>query len=434
MKPVSEIVERFLNQLHHPALAGIDLSLSRMHRFLGLLGMPQKRMPPVIHVAGTNGKGSLLAYITAIFEASGHRVHRYISPHLVRFHERIMIAGKTISDKDLENVLKHAASVMPMQQATFFEATTAAAFLAFAEHKADIVLLETGLGGRLDATNVIDKPLLTAITPISMDHQQYLGNTIEAIAREKAGIMKPGVVCVTGRQTDIVARELEKHAAAANAPLSRLGAEWNWRMENGEAIYESPTRRIAFKPALVGAFQYDNAATAIACVDQLTGFTITDEHIAEGIARAAWPARLQHLTQGRYPKLLPPGIELWLDGGHNPQGGEMLAQWLATQQGKEIHLICGMMQRKDSPEYLAHLKPHATALHAIQIPREPQSQSAESVRAAADRAGIPASVSPNVENALQTVAARAKTPAIIWICGSLYLVGKVLAENGAEAT
>jgi dihydrofolate synthase / folylpolyglutamate synthase len=427
---MSETVERFLNQLHHPALAGIDLSLERMHRFLGLLGMPQKRMPPVIHVAGTNGKGSLLAYLMAIFEAAGYRVHRYISPHLVRFHERITIAGKTISDRDLESVLKHAASVLPMQQATFFEATTAAAFLAFAEHKADIVLLETGLGGRLDATNVIDKPLVTTITPISMDHQQYLGNTIEAITREKAGIMKRGVTCVVGRQTEIVSKELEKHAAAAGAPLARLGNEWNWGMENGQAVYRSPGRELAFSPSLAGKYQYDNAATAIACIEQAAGFNINDAHIAEGIACASWPGRLQRLLQGTYAKLLPPGMELWLDGGHNPQGGQVLAEWLATQSGREIHLVCGMMQRKDSLEYLAHLKPYVKELHAIQIPREPQAQTAESVRTAAEKAGIPAVTAPDAEKALQTIAERAKTPATICICGSLYLAGKVLAANG----
>jgi dihydrofolate synthase / folylpolyglutamate synthase len=420
-------VEAFLNKLHHPMLASIDLSLDRMHRLLGLLGNPQKRLPPVLHVAGTNGKGSLLADLKAILEAGGYRVHRYTSPHLAHFRERIVLAGREIENAYLANIVKHLASVLPSQPATFFEATTAIAFLAFAEHKADILLLETGMGGRLDATNVIEKPLLTAITPISFDHGEYLGTTLTAIAGEKAGIVKRGVPCVVGRQEAEARAVIEAKAAALAAPLYRLREEWNWRRENGNAIYQSQKRTVEFKPSLAGEYQYDNAATAIACLDQMPQFALSDAHIREGLAHVQWPARLQRLT-GHHASFLPSGMELWLDGGHNPQGGQVLADWLKPQN-KDVYLVCGMLKGKDMSAYLKPLAAQARSLYAVAIPDEANSQSASAVESAARALGIEAVAAPSVENALQTIARHAKTPSIICICGSLYLAGKVLARE-----
>jgi len=423
---VADVIESFLNRLHHPALAGIDLSLDRMHRFLSMLGSPHKRLPPVIHVAGTNGKGSLIAYLQAIFEAAGYKVHRYISPHLVHFRERIVLAGREIENPQLESILKHVSALLPSQPATFFEATTAAAFLAFADAKADILLMETGMGGRLDATNVIEKPLLTAITPISFDHMEYLGNSISAIAAEKAGILRGGIYCIVGKQPDEAEKVIEEKATALGTPLYRYGKEW--QIEN--AVYHSPKRTLTLAPSLAGRHQFDNAATAAACIDCLPQFAIKDEHIAQGLTKATWPARLQRLTRGGYIELLPKGVELWLDGGHNPQGGEVLGAWM-KERNLPVYLICGMIKGKDATAYLKHLAPHITEFYAIAIPGELQTRKAQEVEEAAKSIGIPAVSSPSIENALQTVAGRAKTPAIVCICGSLYLAGKVLAAGNS---
>ncbi len=426
---MADAVEAFLNKLHHPRLAPIDLSLERIERFLGVLGSPQRRLPPVVHVAGTNGKGSLVAYLHAIFEAAGKRVHRYTSPHLVHFKERIVLAGKEIEDEYLATILKHVAPMLASTPVTFFEATTAVAFLAFAEKKADILLLETGMGGRLDATNVIPKPALTAITPIALDHCQYLGDTVAAIAGEKAGIIKKGVACVVGRQDAVASVVIDAKAGEMGAPLYRMNHEWQCRRQEKSAVYQSPARTLTYTPSLLGNHQYDNAATAIACIDQLPQFNVSDAQILQGIASAQWPARLQKLISGKYASMLRGGMELWLDGGHNPQGGEILAAWLKEQTGKEIHLICGMVGRKDVGGYLSAVAPYVASLAAVAIPDETTSLSAAEMLSAAQNAGISATAAPSIENALQTIIQRAKTPALICICGSLYLAGKVLATN-----
>lgn len=425
---MSDIVEQFLKRLQHPLIAGIDLSLDRMLRLLLILRNPQKRLPPVIHVAGTNGKGSLIAYLHAIFEAAGYRVHRYTSPHLVHFRERIILQGKEIDNASIEKIFRYISPALEQQQVTFFEAVTAAAFVAFAEKPADILLLETGLGGKLDATNVIEKPLLTAITPIAFDHTEFLGDTIEKIAAEKAGIIKRGVPCVVGRQDFPAAIEvLEKTATAANAPLFRLGQEW--KVENRH--YISQTQNIELVPALAGEHQYDNAAAAVACIEQLPQFNISDEHIKAGLKNAAWPARLQHLTNHPYCRILSENTELWLDGGHNPQGGQILGKWLAEQgKSKNIYLICGMIKGKDMKEFLRYLAPHAKFLCSVIIREEANSQPAEAVAEAAQAVGIKALPCPNIEAALHSIIEQAKTenkPSLICICGSLYLAGKVLS-------
>lgn len=417
---MADAIEQFLNRLHHPALAQIDLKLDRMVRLLSMLGNPQKKLPPIIHVAGTNGKGSLIAYLKAIFEAAGLRVHVYTSPHLVEFRERIVLNGKMIENAQVQQLATHVARMLEQQPATFFEATTALAFLAFAQKQADVLLLEVGVGGRLDATNVIDKPILTAITPVAMDHMEYLGDTIEKIAGEKAGIIKKDVPCVIGRQSVQATGVLEAEAAKIGAPISRMNHQW--RVENHR--YISASKNIALNPSLAGEHQYDNAATAVACIEQLPQFGISDEHITQGLANAVWPARLERLTKGKYAAMID--APLWLDGGHNPQGGEVLGAWLSQQQ-VEKYLICGMVQGKDAKGFLEHLAPHATALYAISIPDEPNTQKPETLAAAAKELGMEAYAATSIEMALQTIKSRAKTPYLVCICGSLYLAGKVLA-------
>lgn len=412
-------VEQFLSRLHHPSLAQIDLSLDRMQRLLAMLGSPHKRLPPVIHVAGTNGKGSLLANLRAIFEAAGYKVHRYTSPHLVHFRERIVLAGEEISDEHLMRLLGHAAPILQQQPATFFEATTALAFLAFAEKKADVLLLETGMGGRLDATNVIEKPILAAITPISFDHMEFLGNTIPKIAAEKAGIIKQGAPCVIGRQQADALQVFERVAAEKQSTLYRMNHEWSHQ----EGIYRSPQRTLAFKPSLVGDYQVDNAATALACIDLLTQFSITDKQITEGLSHVVWPARLQRLS---HPQLSD-HTQLWLDGGHNAQGGQVLAHWLAKDQTHDHYLICGMMRGKDAQAFLAPAQPFTKALWTIAIPTEPNTQAPEQLAQTARALGFEAEPAENLEKALQAAIGRATKPTRIVICGSLYLAGKVLA-------
>lgn len=423
---MADTIESLLSQMYHPGLKAIDPGLDRVISYLKLLGSPQLRLPPVIHVAGTNGKGSLIANLQSIFTQAGYRVHRYTSPHLVRFNERIVINGEPISDEYLKALLERVVGYIQEQPVTFFEATTAAAFLAFAEHPADVLLLETGMGGRLDATNVIDKPILTAITPISLDHCNFLGPTVEIIAYEKAGIMKSSVPCVVGRQTPDAAAVLTEQARRLHAPLYRYGHEWTL---TGQGVYQSSKRSITVTPALAGDHQFDNAATAIACIDQLAQFSISDTQIQQGVANTLWPGRLQPLKQGKLAALLPEGTELWLDGGHNPQGGEMLARWFASRGDVEIHVICGMVKGKETGAYLASMAPYIKQLYAIAIPQEELSQPPEQVLMAAQEAGIRAEVAASMEKALQTIGSRAKTPAIICICGSLYLAGRVLAAN-----
>jgi len=424
---MSAVIEAFLKRLQHPLIAGIDLSLDRMVRLLSLLGNPQKRLPPVIHVAGTNGKGSLVVYLHHILEAAGYRVHRYTSPHLVHFNERILLQGKPIENAAIEKLFRHISPTLQQQQATFFEAVTAAAFVAFSEKPADVLLLETGLGGRLDATNVIEKPVATAITPISMDHTEYLGDTLAKITSEKVGIIKRGVPCVVGRQLPEVAKLIEEAAAKMDAPLFMLGRDWD--VENRH--YVSGDSKIALNPALAGEHQYDNAATAVAVLSLLSQFKIKDEHVRIGLANAVWPARLQHLTDHPYSKFLPDGMELYLDGGHNPQGGEVLGKWLAQQSPhKKIYLVCGMIKGKDIKQFMAPLAPYVEMLCAVTIVNESNTQPASAITQAAVELGIQAQASESVEKALQTIAAHVKTngnqPSVTCICGSLYLAGRVL--------
>ena len=423
----SDIVLARLTRLH-PKL--IDLSLGRVEGLLAALGNPQDRLPPVIHVAGTNGKGSTVATLRACLEAGGWRVHAYTSPHLVRFHERIRLAGELIGEDRLILLLEECEGANRGAPITYFEITTAAALLAFARVPADFVLLETGLGGRLDATNVVKHPAATAITPISLDHQAFLGDTIAAIAGEKAGILKAGAPAVIGPQMPEAAAVFDARAAEIGAPLYRFGREWRCMADNGGMRYEGRHWRCDLPlPSLLGGHQIVNSGAAIACLEQLTAFPIAADTIAQGLRHIDWPARLQRLGRGPLSEALPEGWELWLDGGHNPGAGEVLAAAVSSWPARPLHLVVGMLNTKNAAGFLAPLAAHARALWAVTIPGEENPLPADKIAAAARSVGLAAHESPSVAAALRAITAD-PTPARILICGSLHLAGTVLAENG----
>ena len=408
----------------HPKV--IDLTLARVERLLAALGHPERAIPPVIHLAGTNGKGSTQAMIRAGLEAGGDRVHAYTSPHLARFHERIRLAGELISEPALTALLDECVRVNGPDEITFFEITTCAAFLAFARTKADWTLLEVGLGGRLDATNVVEKPRLTIITPVSIDHQQYLGETLTEIAGEKAGIIKRGVPVIVGPQFEEGLAVIEAKAARLGAPVLAFGQHWNAFEDRGRLVYQDENGLLDLPlPCLPGAHQIQNAGAAIAALRALG----RDETACEAaVTRAVWPARMQRLRQGPLGDAAPK-VELWLDGGHNPAGGEAVAATLARMPKRETHLICGMLNTKDVTGYMVPLAPQVTRLHAVPIPGEKNTLPAEATRDAARTAGIEAVTAGSVAEALAGIAAT--TPdARVLICGSLYLAGTVLRENG----
>jgi dihydrofolate synthase/folylpolyglutamate synthase len=425
-QPSDRILER-LGGLH-PKL--IDLSLGRVERLLAALGNPQDSLPPVVHVAGTKGKGSTVATMRACLEAAGYRVHAYISPHLVRFHERIRLAGELIGENALSALLEECERANGDAPITFFEITTAAAFLAFVRTPADIVLLEVGLGGRLDATNVVRRPAVTAITPVSLDHQSFLGDTVSAIAGEKAGILKPGVTAVIAPQSNEAAAVIETRAAALAAPLYR--SQYEWRCDASGAGMRFAGERWDFDlplPSLIGAHQIVNAGTAIACLERLSGFSISSDAIANGLRHIDWPARLQLLRRGPLIEAVPPDWEVWLDGGHNPLAGEVLGDVAAGWHDRPLYLIVGMMNTKDAAGFIAPLAKHARALAAVTIPGEKNALPAEAIAAAAGSVGIPAHTAGSVLAAIRDIARRGGTGRVL-ICGSLYFAGKVLAENG----
>ncbi len=420
------ILER-LKALHPKA---IDLSLGRIERLLGALGNPERRVAPVIHIAGTNGKGSLVAYLDAMLRAEGLRVQSYISPHLVRFAERIRFDGVPIEESELVAVLEECERANQNAPVTFFEITTAAAFVAFARRPAEALILEVGLGGRLDATNVIAKPVLTAITPVSMDHMHYLGDSIAAIAGEKAGILKPGVTAVIGPQDPEAARVIEARAAALGVPLLRHGIEWNAQQDNDLLMFDALGAHREFPlPVLLGPHQIDNAGTAIACAKALTRFAVSDRAIADGLTQARWPGRLQRLTRGPLIDAQPKEIELWIDGGHNASAGEALARTANTMfADRPLDLIVGMLNTKTVDGFLKPLAPHIRRLVAVAIPGEANSLPAEAVASTALSLGIAAECAPDIKAALGRL--EQKGPRRVLICGSLYLIGTVLAEHG----
>ncbi len=419
-------IEGIVARLHglHPRL--IDLSLDRLRVLLGKLGSPELRLPPVIHVAGTNGKGSTCAFLRAMAEAAGLRVHVYTSPHLVRFNERFRVAGRLVSDDALAATLEEVEAANAGAPITVFEVITAVAFVLFARVPADLCVLEVGLGGRGDATNVIQAPASCAITSISLDHRDLLGDTLGAIAAEKAGILKPGVPVAIGDQPAEAASVLLACAAAAGAPVRLRGREWRivpGRYEDAEGGLDLPP------PGLPGAHQWDNAGIALAALRAarpvLPAGALTDAALAAGLARAAWPARLQRLT-GRLAALLPAGWELWLDGGHNPGAGLALAAQLAAWGDRPVHLVVGMKQAKDTAEFLRPLLGLAASVWAV---AEPEQHLALPVEAIVAASGGVARPGPLVADALRGVP-REGAPGRVLICGSLYLAGEVLKQDG----
>jgi dihydrofolate synthase/folylpolyglutamate synthase len=409
----------------HPKV--IDLTLDRVWRLLEEVGNPQDRLPPVIHIAGTNGKGSTQAMIRAGFEADGAVVHAYTSPHLARFHERIRLAGTLITEAALTDVLDRCYVANGTDTITYFEITTVAALLAFAETPADYTLLEVGLGGRLDATNVVSNPAVTIITPVDLDHQQYLGDTLGAIAGEKAGIMKRGVTCVVGPQHDESLEVIERLALRVGAPLLVYGQHWQVSTEGGRLVYQDERGLLDLPlPFLRGPHQVMNAGAAIAALRYLG----KDEAACEAaVTHAYWPARMEKLTAGPLVDLAAPA-ELWLDGGHNPAAGRVLADTLLGLPKRPTHLICGMLNTKDIGGYLVPLAAISATLTAISIPGEANTIPAEKTAQYAKDVGMTANVAANVREAIKAITA--KDPhARILICGSLYLAGHVLRENGA---
>ncbi|MFV2051498.1 bifunctional folylpolyglutamate synthase/dihydrofolate synthase [Aliiroseovarius sp. YM-037] len=408
----------------HPKI--IDLTLDRVWRLLSALDHPEHRLPPVIHIAGTNGKGSTLAMIRAGIEGAGRSAHAYTSPHLARFHERIRLAGDLISEPALTAILDECYAANEGEAITYFEITTIAALLAFARHPADYTLLEVGLGGRLDATNVIDRPELTIITPISIDHEQFLGDTLTKIATEKAGILKRGVPCVVGPQLEDAIDVIETTAAKLGAPLLAYGQHWHVWEERGRLIYQDERGLLDLPlPALPGAHQIENAGAALAA---LRALNLGEPAYDAAMTDAHWPARMQRLRTGPLVEAAA-GAELWLDGGHNPAAGSALAAHLKTLPPRPTHLICGMLNTKDIGGYLRPLADVAATLTAVSIPGEANTLPAEETAAAANTAGLTATTADSVANAIRALTA--KDPgARILICGSLYLAGHILRENG----
>lgn len=409
----------------HPKV--IDLDLGRIERLLAALGHPELRLPPVIHVAGTNGKGSTLAMLRAGLEAAGGRVHVYTSPHLARFHERIRVAGEVIGEAALVALLDRCEAANAGAPITFFEVTTAAALLAFAETPAEWCLLEVGLGGRLDATNVVARPRLTAITPVSIDHQQYLGETLAAIAAEKAGIVKPGVPCIVGPQPAAAWDAIVARADAVGAPLIAEGQDWQVWEEHGRLVYQDGRGLLDLpRPVLIGAHQVANAGAALAALRALG----LDEAACEAaVTRAEWPARLQRLRRGPLVEAAGPRAEVWLDGGHNAAAGLALAEAVGRLPARPLHLVAGMLRTKDAGGFLRPFAGMAAGLCGVAVPGEAATLSAEETVAAARAAGLAAEPAADVAAAVSRIVARAPEARVL-VCGSLYLAGGVLRENG----
>ena len=427
-----DIIQRLMS--HHPRV--ITLGLERIERLLKALGSPEKKLPPLVHVAGTNGKGSLVAYLRAMAEAAGYRVHVYTSPHLVHFNERIRIAGRLIEDGELDELLTECEEANGDQPIAYFEITTALAYLAFSRVPADLGIIEVGLGGRYDATNVIT-PKLSAITPIGYDHTGFLGDKLEGIAGEKAGILKRAVPAVIGRQREVSAEVIAAEALKLDAPLFRMGREWQVMPTAAGFRYQSDLLALDLPaPALVGAHQIDNAASAVACVERLrlANFSIDDAAIAKGLATVDWPARLQRLTRGPLVEALPPGCELWLDGGHNEDCGlalaRMAADWAKEPAALPLYLVFGMLTSKDASGFLRPLARHARAARAVPFPEGHSAYTPDEACGKAADVNLDCAPANDIGAALEDLLATQPAPMRVLICGSLYLAGAVLERNG----
>jgi dihydrofolate synthase/folylpolyglutamate synthase len=433
--PSDAVLERLLSL--HPKR--IDLVLDRVQRLLAALGHPEAKMPPVIHVAGTNGKGSVCAYLRAMLEGSGYRVHVYTSPHLVHFHERIRIAGHLISEEELSATLEECEAANAGLPITFFEITTAAAFLAFSRHPADALILEVGLGGRYDATNVIGTPAAVCITPVAMDHQDFLGDTLAAIAFEKSGILKRGAPAIIGPQDEDAKTIIVRRADQLGVPVTIYGEDYHAFEEHGRLVYQDREGLLDLPlPKLAGRHQIANAAIAIAALRCIGGRWEREQGIEWGLKNVEWPARLQRLTKGPLIEAAPKGAEVWLDGGHNPHGGAAVAQSMADleeRSPKPLYLICGMLRTKDAVGYFLPFRGLAKHVTTIAIPGEAASLGAGALYDAVRDAGLEATPADDLTDAMMQVSAwsrarEAEGAPRILISGSLYLAGKVLRENG----
>jgi dihydrofolate synthase / folylpolyglutamate synthase len=437
MTPIDSIVAR-LTALHPKR---IDLSLERIERLLAALGHPEQKLPPVIHVAGTNGKGSVIAFLRAMLEAAGKRVHVYTSPHLVRYNERYRLGdtGEFVSDEELAATLSECERVNAGQAITVFEITTAVGLMLFSRHPADVLLMEVGLGGRLDATNVVAHPLATIITPISIDHTDFLGDNVEKIAAEKAGILKRGVPAIVAAQPRDALAVIERQAARLSAPLKVAGEDWTATEERGRLVYQDEAGLLDLPaPRFYGRHQFENAGLAIAALRAIAPLKVASAAFEAGVAKADWPARMQRLGQGALAALAPAGSELWLDGGHNPDGGRAIAAALADLEervSRPLVLIVGMMATKDCEGFLRNFTGLARRIIAVPIPVVEKGLSAEAVADAARSIGLPATSRDNLTEALEAARKLDLDPAPrILITGSLYLAGEVLRENGTLPT
>jgi dihydrofolate synthase/folylpolyglutamate synthase len=433
--PLGELIAR-LSALHPKR---VDLDLERMHRLLQRLGHPERKLPPVIHVAGTNGKGSTIAYLRAILEAAGLRVHAYTSPYLVRVNECFRLGraggGVFVDDDELRAALEHCERVNAGAPITIFEIETAAAFSLFAQHPADVVLLEVGLGGRLDATNVIDAALASVIAPVSMDHSEFLGDTLTAIAGEKAGIIKRGVPVICAEQPPEAMAAIEAQARRLRAPLHSAGQEWHVSVERGRLVYQDDRGLMDLAaPKLFGRHQFDNAGLAIATLRAQDVFRIEPAAFEAGIVNAEWPARMQRLAAGRLTEQGPQGCEIWLDGGHNAEGGRVAAAALGDLEervSRPLVVIVGMMASKDASSFLANFAGLTRHIIAVQIPDRDNAMPPDRLADAARALGMRVEISGGVEAALQSLARLAyEVPPRVLITGSLYLAGHVLSANG----
>ncbi len=433
--PLADVMAR-LAALHP---VRIDLGLDRMHRVLERLGHPERKLPPVIHVAGTNGKGSTIAYLRATLEAAGLRVHAFTSPYLVRVNECFRLGrpggGVLAGDDELRAALERCEQANGGAPLTVFESKTVAAFCLFADHPADVVLLEVGLGGRLDSTNVVEKPLASVITPVGMDHTEFLGNTLASIASEKAGIIKRGVPVICAEQADEAMAVIEAQARALRAPLFAAGQQWHVGVERGRLVYQDERGLMDLAaPRLFGRHQFDNAGLAIATLRAADAFRIGQAAFEAGIVGAEWPARMQRLSSGRLLAQAPAGAELWLDGGHNADGGRVAAAALGDLEERvprQLVLIAGMMGNKDATAFLANFAGLTRHIVAVAIPETENAMPPERLADAARQLGMRVEIADGVEAALGALAKLAyETPPRILITGSLYLAGHVLALNG----
>ena len=403
-----------------------SLDLERMKRLLQSLENPQINLPETIHITGSNGKGSTLAMIRAGLEASGKSIHRYASPHLKSFHERILINGQPIKEELLVDMLEVCEQANNGQPITLFEISTCAAFLAFSKNDADYLLLEVGIGGRLDATNVVENPAFCIITPVSMDHQGTLGDSLELIAFEKAGILKPKCPCIVAKQETEVLEVIEKEAEEKESPLFIQDRDWRIRKEKDALVFEDNEGSLNLPlPKLIGVHQVGNAGTSVALLRKLG---LNQENLEKALLETDWPARMQRLSYG---PLVEPSkdLEIWLDGGHNPAAGRMLSSTIQEMEGRHTSIICGLSDTKDARGFLKELKPASTRLYGVKIPEKVPSMSAEKVSDIAKEMGYDAKPAESVKKAVEEISEENSSSRVL-ICGSLYLAGNVLRENG----